>query len=460
MEFVNRTSELAVLEEWFGRSPARIAMVWGRRRVGKTALIQRFAADRRAVFHTGAGRTMAGELVLLSRQAAAVSSGTRDMAARPFADWDDVLDGLAAEAAGEPLLLVLDEFPELVGNSPELPGVIRAFLDRAGSRHKLRILLCGSAVRTMAATQQERAPLYGRFDLALQLQQFTPAESALMLPGLKPADRALVYGLVGGMPLYLSWWDQRSSVRQNLRRLVCQSGAPLLTEGELVLATEVESGEHPAAVLHTIAAGKTRHSEIADQLRTEPARTLDRLIELRLIERLLPVTESVKSRRRIYRITDNFLSFYLGVISRYRAEIERGLGESILPVLLASLDDQLGSAYEQSFRDHLRLEAAAGRLDGDVVAIGPWWQDNPPVQIDAVVLTGRSRRPTMVGEAKWSTTLDARRPLANLEDKAAWLVDNPTTLRYALCARERITNAPTNLLALTAEDIFGTSAGS
>jgi uncharacterized protein len=456
MDFVNRTSELASLEAWFDRQPARIAMVWGRRRVGKTALIQRLAEDRRAIFHTGAGRTMSGELALVSRQAAEIVSGTRDLDARPFADWDDAFDTLAAEAKDEPLLLVLDEFPELVGTSPELPGVLRAFLDRAGSRHKLRILLCGSAVRTMAALQQERAPLYGRFDLALHLQPFTPTESALMLPRLKPGDRALVYGLVGGMPLYLSWWDQRSSVRQNLRRLVCQPGAPLLTEGELVLATEVEAGEHPAAVLHAIAAGKTRHSEIADQLRTEPARTLDRLIELRLIERLLPVTESAKSRRRIYRITDNFMSFYLGVISRYRAEIERGLGDSILPVLLASLDDQLGPAYEQAFRDHLRSLAAAGKLEGDVVAIGSWWQDTPPVAIDAVVLTGRSRRPTMVGEAKWSSALDARRPLADLEEKAAWLVDDPTTLRYAVCARERITNAPGGVLTVTAEDIFPT----
>jgi uncharacterized protein len=175
-----------------------------------------------------------------------------------------------------------------------------------------------------------------------------------------------------------------------------------------------------------------------------------------LVERLLPVIESAKSRRRIYRITDNFMSFYLGVISRYRAEIERGLGDSILPVLLASLDDLLGPAHEQAFRDHLRSLAAAGKLEGDVVAIGSWWQDTPPVEIDAVVLTGRSRRPTMVGEAKWSTALDARRPLADLEEKAAWLVDDPTELRYAVCARERITNAPGGLLTVTAKDIFPT----
>lgn len=455
MDFVSRRGELSALEAWDRRPTARAAIVWGRRRVGKTALVQHFAADRRTVFHTGAGRSMLGELALLSRQAARTSSsGTRDLASRPFVDWDDALDGLAAQATREPLLVVLDEFPELVSTSPELPGVIRAFMDRMGDRSKLRLLLCGSAVRTMAALQEERAPLYGRFDVALHLQPFTPAEAALLLPRLSAADRALVYGLVGGMPLYLSWWDQRASIKQNLRSLACQPGAPLLTEGELVLATEVEAGEYPAAVLHSIAAGKTRHHEIKDQLRTEPARTLDRLIELRLVERLQPVTEKPTSRRRIYRITDNFLSFYLAVLSRYRAEIDRGLGDSILPVLIESLNDQLGPAYEQAFRDHLRAEAAAGRLEPNIVAVGTWWRDKPSAEIDAVILAGRSRRVVMVGEAKWAVNVDARRTLADLQAKAAWLVDDPSKLRYAIAARARVTSAPGDLLTVTAADIF------
>ncbi|HVA43607.1 MAG TPA: ATP-binding protein [Acidimicrobiales bacterium] len=453
--FVNRESELAALEAWWSHRGGRAGLVWGRRRVGKTALLQRFAEGRRTVFHTGAGRAAVGELVQLSRQVGAtVPSGLRDLTARPYADWDDALDSLAELGRQEPLLVVLDEFPELVGSSPDLPGVLRAFLDRAAGRTKLRLLLCGSAVRTMQGLQEEREPLYGRFDLSLQLNPFGPAEAARMLTGLAPSDRALVYGLVGGMPLYLSWWDEQRSVRENLRHLVCQPGAPLLTEGQLVLATEVEAGEHPAAALHAIAAGRTRYGQIKDYLRAEPARTLDRLIELRLVERLVPVTEGEASRRRLYRLTDNFLAFYLGVLGRYRAEIERGLGESILDVLVESLDDHMGPRYEQCFRDHLRAEAAAGRLGTRVVAVGPWWRDDPPTQIDAVVLAGRERKPTLVGESKWARRTDASRLVAELRAKAAGLGELPD-LRYAVCARERLTNVPSGVLAFTAQDIFG-----
>jgi len=457
MVFLNRERELEQLEQWWSRRGSALALVWGRRRVGKTALLQHFAEAKRTIFHTGAGRPIADELRILSRlAAAAIEPGLRNLEQRPFADWEDLLETLATAARDEPLLVILDEFPELTTVAPDLEGRIRAFWDRARGRTKLRLLLCGSAVRTMEAIQEEHSPLYGRIELSLLLHPFRPHEAALMLPRLSPPERALVWGLVGGVPLYLEWWDQTASLDRNLLRLVCTPGGALLTAGELALASELDGGELGRQVLYAIAAGRTKHSEIEDAVKADPARPLERLVRLGLVERMIPVTlDPRRTRLRLYRIADNFLAFWLSLVDPYRTEIERGLGRSILPVLKAGLNDFLGARYEEAFRAHLRLLAEQGQLADDVVAIGPFWtSDAQPVEIDAVALAGRAREAVLLGECKWARKVDGRRIRRGLEQKAAALPKVREPLRFAIGAREVIENIEADILPITAFDIF------
>jgi hypothetical protein len=431
--------------------------VWGRRRVGKTRLVEHFAEGRRTVFHTAAGRPVADELALLSHASAPLlGNGLRDLGARPFSDFEDLLETLADAASDVPLLLVLDEFPELVTVAPDFENRLRAFWDRARSRTKLRILLLGSAVRTMERIQTERAPLYGRIDLQLLVHPFRPHEAALMLRELAPAERALVYGLVGGVPLYLEWWDENASLRENLLRFVCTPGGQLLSEGEFVLASDLDVSELGRRVLYAIAGGRTKFNEIEQVVRTDPTRSLDLLGRLRVVEKVVPVTaDPRRSRTSYYRIADNMLAFWLSLVDRYRAEIERGLGRSILSVLIRDLDDHVGSRYEEAFRFHLRRLADAGELGEGIVAIGPFWVEQPEqVEIDAVALAGRGRKPVLAGEAKWAKREDANRLVRALEQKTQALPRRAETLRYVVCAREELRNVPAGTLALTAADIF------
>ena len=297
------------------------------------------------------------------------------------------------------------------------------------------------------------------------MHPFRPSEAALLLPRLSATDRATVYGLLGGMPLYLSWWDQDADLTANLLRLACRPGAPLLTEGQLVLATETERGEYPSAVLHAIAAGRTKHGEIKDALRAEPTRTLERLVALRLVERVVPVTDTARSRRVHYRVADNFLAFWLQVLARFGAEIERGLGETILPVLLESLPDLLGPRWEEMFRMHLRPLAAQGEFGDGIVVVGSWWSADTAMEVDAVALAGRARIPVFAGEAKWATRLEATRAIRTLSAKVGTVPGaDPGTMRLVLYARERVDNvphdkSPHDVLAITAEDVMATAPG-
>jgi uncharacterized protein len=460
MAFVGREAELAALRDWWANRPDRPALVWGRRRVGKTALIERFAEGLpRVVFHTGDGDLASAELGRLAGgvQAAGLTR-LRDLTANPYHDWYDALEHLANEADREPALLVLDEFPELLHGTPTLPGILRAFLDRSREHTKLRILICGSAVRTMWSIQESRAPLYGRFNLTLPVYPLRPREAAMMLSGLAPEDRALVYGLFGGMPLYLSWWNQGQSFAENILPLALSPGSPMLTEGRLILQTEVGS-DQGGAVLSAIAAGATKFSEVEDRAGFPPARAIDRLLEARLISRIVPVGEDpAKSRRTIYRVSDNFLSFYLGPLRKYRTAIERGRGQAVLPAIERELDNFMGLPYEEAFRECLWEKAFDGTLGiSDVVDIGPWWTGGGQDQIDAVVLAEPelTRVPVAVGESKWARSVNGARQRAKLTVKAAALTADVDRLVYIVCGRSEVVTQPgSDTIAITAADIF------
>lgn len=176
------------------------------------------------------------------------------------------------------------------------------------------------------------------------------------------------------------------------------------------------------------------------------------------MDRLLPVTEDERTtRRRTYRIADNFLAFRLGVLSRHRSQIELGLGRTILPTLLSELDDYMGQRWEDAFRVHLRRLAGEGALGDGVVAIGPFWSSSAggedQNEIDAVVLAGRDRTAILAGEAKWTRRVDGRRIRWELEQKIRALPEARPDLRYAVAAREVVDGAD-DALAITADDIF------
>lgn len=465
--FVNRWAELAALDSWWERPGAQMGVVWGRRRVGKTWLLRHWARDKRAVFHVARVRPRAQELDAISRTAAGtLPPSRRNLLDRPFADWDDLFETFAEAAESEPLLLVIDEFPDLLHASPKLDSELRAIWERVASDTQLRVILCGSAVGTMEALQTQRAPLYGRATLRLQVHPFRPHEAALMLSALSPAERAKAWGVCGGTPFYLSLWDCGASFRDNLARLFCNEHALLLDEGDLVLVTEDVAGRRgerlPEQVLRTVASGRTKHREIEASIQTLPDRALDLLVRRRLIERVVPVTERGPSRLGYYRVADNFLAFWLDVVERHRPAIELGQGASIVRIVEQQFDDFMGARWESAFRDWVRRRTAEDPpLIPDVSAVGEYWRlragpQEDPCQIDALALVGRSRRVGLVGEAKWARRERADRIAAGLARKVTTAgLSTISEPQYVVCAREQLHDVPDGVLAVTAADIFG-----
>ncbi|HTO01557.1 MAG TPA: ATP-binding protein [Microthrixaceae bacterium] len=465
--FVNRTRELEVLDAWCLRSGPGLGIVYGRRRVGKSWLLAKFADGRRVVQHTARGAVLAEELRLLSQAAAPVLNlKRRSLAERPFTGWDDVIETFAEAAETEPVVLILDEFPELMRVSPNLEEELRALWGRVTDSYEthLKLLVCGSAVSVMESLQEERAAMFGRADLRLAVQPFRPHEAALMLPNASPADRAAAWGVCGGIPRYLALWDDSVSFQMNLDRLVTSEQGLLLSEGELVLADEDIVGHGgrrlPEQVLRAVAGGATTFQTIQNHTGKLPTRVLVDLTRARLLDKVYPVGEDPeRSKRTSYRIADNFLAFWLTCIEPHRGPIERGLGPTVKTAIVAAFDDFMGPRYEDAFRSHLRRLAAEGLL-GDVVDVGEWWRvqgepDDDPCQLDAVVLKGRGRRPCAVGEAKWARKVNGSSLLGSMRRKLfdSKLAD-PDDVTFYVCARTTVDRSD-GMQVVTASDIFG-----
>lgn len=465
--FVNRTTELATLTAWYDRTGPGLGVVFGRKRVGKTWLLTKFADSRRVIRHTARGRPLVEELRLISVAAhPVINLPRRSLIDRPFVDWDDMFEVLASAATSSPLLLVLDEFPELIETSPGIEEELRAAWDRVGADDtNLKFLVCGSSVRIMEALQEQHGAMFGRADLRLRVLPFRPHETALMLPDATPSDRAAAWGVCGGIPRYLAMWDSSASFARNLLRLVCNEQGLLLSEGELVLVDEDIVGHRgerlPEQVLRAVGSGNTTFSAISTAVGNKlPTRTLKDLVDLRLLERIVPVTEpSRNTKRTYYRIADNFLAFWLACVEPHRSPIEQGLGPTVVPVITAVFDDYMGARYESAFREHLRRLAHEGHLHPETVAVGEWWRlqgpsTSDPCQLDAVVLAGRKRTPVVVGECKWAKTANGSSILGSMRRKLheSKLAD-PATVTFYVCARERVERSE-GMEVVTTDDIF------
>ncbi|MGI8575244.1 MAG: AAA family ATPase [Egibacteraceae bacterium] len=439
--FVNRERELRALERACGEQPG-LVVVSGRRRVGKTALLGQFCADRRAVFLPGTRAPVAEALRRLEeRLRAVVPPEPGDLLDLGHLEsWETALGYLLARTREEPLLVVLDEFPYLCEADPSLPSTLQARWDHRGDA-KLSLVLAGSHVGLMEELVAADAPLFGRADAHLRLAAFGWREAGLLVGGEEPESWLEAYLTVGGMPRYLSLWDPRHDALANLADLLDGPGAPLGDEGTVVLQ-ELSPGSAPARVLELIALGADTFSVVRERAGLAPATTsaaLATLESLGFVDRLTPVGEDARRTKRVrYQVRDPFLRLWLGVVLPHREAFELGRGGG----LLAAHRDQVAASQTRALqtvvRDWLGHEEQA--------ECGPWWAPGAePDEVDALALRGTT--PAAAATARWATAVDGegeRRRLLDLLSASPY--PRPDRLEIIARTGTNITT-PSDLLA-------------
>jgi uncharacterized protein len=422
--FVGRDRELGTLNRMLQRvatggragRPGRAILMRGRRRVGKSRLVEEFV-ERSGVpslfFTASAQRSREADLAPFVE--AALESDLP--AAQVFADqsptsWDAALRLLASALPDDqPAIVVLDELPYLLGNDPGFEGTLQKLFDRELSRRPMLLVCIGSDLAMMEALNEYGRPFHQRAT-EMVVPPLNPADVADMLD-LPAAEAFDAYLVTGGLPLILDEWPRGASLTGYLAEAVDDPTSALLVSAERALAAEFPVEAQARYVLAAIGSGERSYSLIGRAAGDLPQASLSRALNLLTTKRMVDANVPVStrpSRDTRYVVADPYLRFWLTFLGPHMDEIERGRGDLALRRITSSWMSWRGRAIEPVIRESLR------RLpdvlpDGTAVIGGYWTRTNDP-EIDIV---GADREPvakriTCVGSVKWleNRAFDAR----------------------------------------------------
>jgi len=452
--FVNRVSELELLEKHYNSGRAELFVLYGRRRVGKTELLAHFCEGKRHIFFVAdqvPERTLRANL---SKAVNDVVFGAGQVSA-VYNTWDDLLNTLAKQAQPERLVVVLDEFPYLAAAYPPLASILQRVWDQSLKNSQVMLILNGSYIGMMEETVLGyQAPLYGRRTAQYLLEPLDFLDAQQFFLSYSADDRLRAYAVYGGTPAYLQTIQPEQSLETNIMDGILMRGASLYDEVRFVLQQELREPRNYFAVLQAIASGNTRQNEIKQAAGLENiAPYLETLQQLHLVERVVPVTESQphKSRRGLYRLKDNFLRFWFRFVLPNRSQLERGAKETVFDTAIRpEMDAFASTVFEQVCRQYFWRIGLKGKLPFQPKQIGGWWQVNKEVDI---VLLGENH--TMLVECKWSQRPVGVDILDQLEKTSTALLKevNGRTTLFGLCSRSGFTDQMI-ALAKSREDVI------
>ncbi|WP_158855573.1 ATP-binding protein [Halorhabdus sp. CUG00001] len=399
MTFYDRAEELEAVRSAFESPGHDYYVVYGRRRVGKTALLKEFCADRPHIYYLAAEEAQQRQREKFVERIAE----RFDERVPRTETWPEALEYLGEKIHEESIVVVIDEFPYLVAENDSLPSYVQGFVDEQLQHTESMLVLCGSSVGTMESeVLGHESPLYGRRTGQIDLQPFSFAQARAVID-YEFRDAVRSYAVTGGTPMYLTLFDYARSLAENVREHVLTPTAVLYDEPRFLLQSELRTPARYLSILEAIATGHTTPNEISGEAGIDSgplSKYLQTLRRLRLVEREVPVTASRKqSKRSRYRVADEFLRFWFRFVEPRRSSIEEAPEIVYEGTIEPNLPDHVASVFEDICREALWQAIRQERL-GPYAEIGRWWYGED--EIDLVGLAPEDDR-ILLGECKWTT---------------------------------------------------------
>lgn len=402
--FIGRESELNALNKLYHSNQFEFAVIYGRRRVGKTALISEFIKDKDTIFFTGIETNARQNLDNLSQCIMEYSMG---MAVNTFfPNFQTALEYVFELAKTKRIILVIDEYPYVARADKGLASTLQLLIDKNKNSSKLFLILCGSSMSYMEDhVLAYKAPLYGRRTAQLKIKPFDFWEVCRCFPKLPNLDKALIYGIVGGTPQYLMLLDDNLSMEENIKNTYLNPSSPIFEEPNNLLKQEVREPAIYNAIITAIAAGSSKMNEISGKINENTsvcAIYIKNLITLGIIKKEAPYGEK-SSRKTIYSIEDNMFRFWYRFVPENTSIISRGAADLAYKRISPALSSYMGGIFEDICKQYLWKLLLAGKCAVNFNSLGRWWGTNPKTKSqEEIDIMGVDKDSALFGECKWT----------------------------------------------------------
>lgn len=404
--FVNRKQELRYLNDILNREKpgkAQLVLIYGRRRVGKTVLIRRWAEQSGVPFtYWAAEKTTSA---MQRRQLYARLLDVKESQAPKFDSWGELWESASELLGKKRYILLIDEITYVADADPGALSSLQHAWDQYFKDSNTAIVISGSHVQTMETFLTRQSPIFGRLTGQWHLEPLPFSSLREFFPRWSPAELVNLYATVGGVPAYLEWLNPDHSYIDNLNDVLLSPGSMFLAEPRFLLYDEVREPRTYLSILKTIGAGKHAFGDISDRSLVSTSNLpsyLKNLEEMRMVERQLPATINfaMRSHSRLgrYYLSDPYFRFYFRFLDPLREELEHDR-ERVFRFIQQGLNSFVGStAFEEISRQWLLHQSNQGKLAVKFEQIGQHWSRK--VQIDVVGINW-DHKVLLLGECKW-----------------------------------------------------------
>jgi len=432
--FIGRQAELAELNRLYEMTGFRFVVMYGRRRVGKTALITEFIKGKDCIFYISIERNDVAALGDFSAKVLERFPSASSLIER-FPSWDSALSYISEQASEGRLVLAIDEYPYLASGNPSISSILQKHIDTSFRTTNLFLILCGSSMSFMEnQVLGYKSPLYGRRSAQFHIKPFDYYDAGLFFPQSQYEDKMLAYAVCDGIPQYLNAVAECENVTDGICECFLKKTGVLYEEPENLLKQELREPAVYNTLISSTAGGASRLNEISvksgEELR-KCSKYLKSLIDLHILYKEYPY--GVKTERKsVYMISDNMFRFWYRFIPQNVTAIESGLGREVYSLrIVQHLSSYLGRVFEDACRDYLKRQNGTQTLPFMFDGIGRWWGTNPETrakeEIDIIADSGEK---AIFGECKWTSSEVGPDVLTELKRKSKMLAQYTDTTLF------------------------------